>query len=417
MTAEPTTETPAKGLAGYRTVLQIPEVRYTVILGTLCKIPTFAMSVLFTLHLVQNVTPSYQRAGLVVAVITIAMSISAPWRGAVLDRRGLRRTMIPSIIVLAPLYVLLACVNNYWLVIPVAALCGLMNFPVFSVIRQVLIGNTPVPLRKTVVALDSTITELCFMVGPAVAIWIATAWNTRWTLLASAELAVVAAIVLTIYNPSTEDRLGDPAAIDVTEHVSSRSWMTPRVFAILLAAVGTGFVLAGTDLSVVASLRDMGRSDLIGVILVFWSISSAIMGLVYGSMSHPISASWMLLGLGLTTIPAMFAPNPWVLGITLLVAGIFCAPTLVAIVDELQAVVPARFRGQAMGWQGTAMTIGNAMAPPLVGAVMDVWSWRYGFMLSGALGVVGAVILLVSTQLRRARRRRRSQRLAHGTSV
>ncbi|MCT1458175.1 MFS transporter [Aestuariimicrobium sp. p3-SID1156] len=385
----------------YREALSIATIRNTLLLGVLCRIPMFAMAVLFTLHLVENITPSYSRAGVITAAMTVAMSISAPWRGHMLDTQGLRRTMVPSIAVLIPTYTGMALVNNYWLLLGLAIIAGGMAIPTFSVIRQVLISNSPLHLRKSTVALDGTITELSFMIGPAVAIWIATAWSTRWTVLLFGLLTVGAASVLTIANPPIVDLHQEDSAPAGNE--SKLAWVNLRVVGILAAVTGLGFTLAGTDLAVVAGLRSLGRPDAIGWVLAGWGFTSALAGLLYGALPRQIGVSWLLLGLGLLTIPVMGAPNVTVFALLLMAAGLFCAPSLVASVDELQQEVPPRFRGQAMGWQGTAMTIGNASAPPIVGAFMDARGWSSGFLVTGLTGVVIGAALLAVTSLRRRR--------------
>ena len=403
-TVSVTTAPAPSGLAGYRAVWALPTVPATLLLGVLCRIPAFALTILFLLHLVENVTPSYSRAGIITATLTVAMSASAPWRGHLLDKQGLRATMPPSIIVLVPTYLVMGLVDNYWVLLVCAMVAGGLAFPTFSVIRQVLIGASPVALRKTTIALDSTITELCFMIGPALAIWLATAWSTRGALLVFAMLSVVGAVALTIANPSIIDQhLSDEDAPAGHRF----SWVNVRVLGILLAVMGCGFVLSGTDLGVVAGLRDLGRPGLIGVVLAAWGLGSAAAGLAYGALHRPIPVTWLLVGLGATTIPVMFANSVWTFAAILMVAGIFCAPTLVAAVDQLQQAVPPRFRGQAMGGQGTAITIGNASAPPLVGWTIDHQGWRTGFLVTGAAGLVAGLFLLVAIAVRRHQLRRR----------
>ena len=140
---------------------------------------------------------------------------------------------------------------------------------------------------------------------------------------------------------------------------------------------------------------------MIGWVIAGWGFISAMAGLAFGAIQRPIGVSWLLVGMGLTTMPLALTPSPWAFAGTLMVAGLFVAPSLVGAVDELQRVVPARFRGQAMGWQGTAMMIGNATAPPLVGAVMDARGWQAGFLVAGGLAALLGLALLGSVQVRR----------------
>src|SRR4249919_1380261 len=87
--------------ASYRRVLGIPALRQAIVLGFLVRMPIFAGGVVLTLHVVSHLHRTYGAAGLVSAAATLAIAVSGPWRGRLLDRRGLRRVVVPSIIVAA----------------------------------------------------------------------------------------------------------------------------------------------------------------------------------------------------------------------------------------------------------------------------------------------------------------------------
>lgn len=398
--------------SAYREVLAIPEVRATVLVGVLVRVPQFAMGILLTLYLVAELGRSYSSAGLVTAVLTIFMAISAPWRGHLLDRRGLRATMIPSLVVLPPVYALIPFTRDYTLLLVLAALAGLMNMPSFSVIRQAVIAATPPELRRTAISLDSTLVELCFMTGPAIGVAVAATWSTRWTLLVTMGLVLLGAAILTVANPSTTDRwVVDTVESPTDTRVGRFEWVSAATLGVLAAVSVTGFILAATDLGVVAALRAHGREGLIGLTLTAWGLGSAVAGLTYGALHRAIPVTWLTLGLGVTTALVALSTNLWSLNLWLLLAGVFCAPTLVAALDQLQALVRPEHRGQVLGWQGSMMTAGNTLAPPLVGWVIDHHGWHTGFVVAGGLGVVASVVLL-GTQ---AGRRRRHAKVADAT--
>ena len=84
----------------YLTILRIPAVRSALVLGLIVRIPMWAASIILTLHVVGHLGRSYGQAGIVIAAATIAVAISGPWRGRLLDQRGLRRSTWPNLIVL-----------------------------------------------------------------------------------------------------------------------------------------------------------------------------------------------------------------------------------------------------------------------------------------------------------------------------
>ena len=84
----------------YREVFALRDVRRVLALSLLMRIPMWAGNVVLTLHVVSHLNRSYAQAGVLVACATEALAISSPWRGRKLDRLGLRKAVVPSLIVL-----------------------------------------------------------------------------------------------------------------------------------------------------------------------------------------------------------------------------------------------------------------------------------------------------------------------------
>jgi len=187
----------------------------------------------------------------------------------------------------------------------------------------------------------------------------------------------------------------------VTEKISVRSWMSPTVLAIIAASITATVVLTGGDVGIVASLRAMGHQSSIGWILAIWGAGSAVGGLIYGAMKRNLSAFVLVGLLGLTTLPLALVGDRWWLAALLFVSGLFCAPAITATIDNLSRAVPARVRGEAMGWHGSALTSGTAIGAPVIGFAIDHGGWRSGFLLAGAIGVAVAGIGLLVTRFRR----------------
>jgi MFS family permease len=389
--------------ARYRRVLGIPALRRAIILGFLVRMPIFAGGVVLTLHVVTHLHRTYGAAGLVSAAATLAIAVSGPWRGRLLDRRGLRRVVVPSIVVAAVCWSIAPFVG-YWLLLALAALAGLFVIPSFSIIRQAIIAAVHEDDRRTAISLDSVAVELSFMIGPAAAVWAATLWPTDWVLFSIEMLGVAAGVLLWFANPSLReepaapvDDEGEPGPCEVPRS----QWFRVAFLSICLAAAATTVVLGGTDLGIVAALRDFQAQASIGLVLAVWGLGSLIGGLVYGGLHRSIPAFWLLGGLGLVTIPMAFATGPVSLALLSFVAGLLCAPTITATIDQVSRVVPAAARGEAMGWHGSFMTGGMALGAPLAGFAIDHRGWGAGFVLVSVAGIVVAVIGAVATSGRR----------------
>ena len=378
----------------YAAVLRVPAFRRAELISLLARIPQYGFGVTLTLHVVTTLGMSYTAAGVVAAVYTVAAAIAAPWRGRLLDRQGLRRTLLPSLIIV-PLVWGIAPFLPYVLLIVACAVGGLFSLPLFSLIRQIIVAAAPDGTRRTALSLDSVIVELNFMIGPLLAIVAVTQFGTRPTLIALTVLTSVGGALLAWFNPPLiavredgDERVPEPVP-------PRREWLSPAVLA-------GGIVLAGTEVSLVAALRTFGHTELLGLVMTVWSAGSAVGGLIYGAWHRSIPASILLTGLAALTMPIAAATSVGALFAIVAVSGFFCAPLISATVDELNGRVPESVRGEAMGWHGSALTAGSSLGPPAIGIMLDAYGWRAGFLAAGAIGlVVAAIVVLVTAGRRR----------------
>ena len=399
----------------YRRVLSVPALRQALVLGVLVRIPIFAGGVLLTIHVVQTLGRSYGAAGLVSAAATLCIAVSGPWRGRLLDSKGLRPVVLPSLVVTAFCWSIAPFVGYVPLLV-LAAIAGLFVVPTFSIIRQAVIAAVPESDRRTALALDSVSVELSFMIGPLVGVWAATIWPTAWVLFSIEMLGVVAGIGLWLANPVMHaDRAdGDDLAGGTPGKLPRSEWFRPRFLAVCGAAAATTIVLSGSDIAIVAALREFGQISLIGPVLAIWGLGSVIGGLVYGMLHRSIAAFLLLGGLSLATLPIALAPSVWPFAVLAFLAGLLCAPTITATVDQVSRVVPDAARGEAMGWHGSFMTAGSAMGAPVAGLAIDRWGWEGGFVSVSLIGLAVAVGGAGATVTRRRSRARAAGLVSEG---
>lgn len=391
-------------MRSYRAVLAITDVWTTLLLTALVRIPMFSLGMVLTVHVVTTLGLSYRLAGLVTTVITIASMISSPWRGSMVDRRGLRRTITPSVVILVVVWSVAPWVGY----LPLLALCaigGLWTYPVYTVPRQVLIARTSLAQRRAALSLDAVSVEICYMIGPTLAIVAATSVGTRPTIMACTAVAALGAVGLMVRNPATAD-LSQAEGPDTPQ--GRARWLTPTTFALLVAVCAAGFALGSLELTTVAAMRAMGSPGAIGWVLAASALGSALGGIVYGMMPRGASTPVLLIAMGATTGLAALAHSPWQAAVLLAVGGIFVAPTLTSSVDSLSTLVPASVRGAVIGWQGSSLNAGIALAAPLVGAAIDATRWQSGFLAGGATALVVGLAVQAVVRLARGRRHRRS---------
>lgn len=398
-------------LAPYRRVLALPGVRSLTLLGVLARVPHTAISMVLTLHVVLSLDRGYGDAGLVVGAFTVGAAVGAPWRGRAVDRFGLRRALVPSLVVEAAVW---GCAP--WLpfeaLVGAVVLAGVLGLPVFTVIRLSLSVLVPEPQRRTAFALDSMAVEGSFMIGPALGVLVATHASTTVAMLLLGGTTVLAGLALMVANPPTRTLVPvlDPSAAAArvaTGAVVDPPAAPPRhrvpvsaaLVAVLGAAAAATLVLAGTDVAIVAELRTHDALDLTGLIMVAWCGASLVGGLVYGAAPRAVPPLTILLCLAALTVPIGLATSPLVLALAVLPAGALCAPLISATAEAVARLVPERVRGEAMGWHGSALTAGSAAGAPIAGFAIDgVAPWA-GFAIVGGIGAALAVVGLVVVAL------------------
>jgi predicted MFS family arabinose efflux permease len=412
-------------LAPYRSVLALPGVTRLLVFAILARVPQTASGVVLTLHVVTTLRLGYAAAGLVAAAGTAGMAVGAPWRGRAVDRVGLRRALVPSLVV-STLSWALAPFATYPQLLVLAVVGGLLSLPVFTVVRQSLSVLVPADRRRTAFSLDGIGTELSFMVGPTVGVLLATAVSTRAALVGIAAATLAVGLALLAVNPPTRSSDASTGASTDDSTGAGRgdgpesaglpraAWFGPRLVAVLGVAAGATVVLAGTDVAVVAHLREHGAVTMTGLIFVAWGAGSMVGGLVYGGMRRELSPFWMLLLLGLLTVPVGLAPGPYALMLTILPAAALCAPVIAATAEGVSRLVPEQARGEAMGWHGSALQVGSGLGAPLAGVAMDAAAAPAGF---ATVGVAGALLAGTGLLLTRTRRGQRASFVAAARAV
>lgn len=375
----------------YRRLLAIPGVRSLLLVGLLARIPSTAVGITLTLHVVTGLKLGYGAAGLVTLTSTVGMAIGSPLSGRFVDRLGLRPVL--AVTTLAQLvFWSTAWAMSFPVLLASSVLAGLLSLPVFSVIRQCLAALVPVDQRRMGFSLDSMIVELSYMAGPALAVAGVTMLGSIWTMCVLAAGLVFSGTALIVLNPPTrsEEELQTPGA-----KVSRRQWLTPGLLTVLGAVSAATFVLAATELSLVATMTASGDTEWVGLAIGLWCVYSLVGGFVYGMLPRGLSPLVLVGAMGALTIPVGLVSGGWHwLLLALLPAGVLCAPALSATVDTVSRWVPAAARGEAMGLHGTALLIGGASSAPIAGAIIDGAGPSWAFTVAGAFGVVMVLIAL-----------------------
>ncbi|WP_410564735.1 MFS transporter [Amycolatopsis sp. cmx-4-61] len=351
----------------------------------LARLPMTMNGVLMTLYVVTGLGRGYGAAGLVGAGVTLGMALGAPLLGRSFDRYGLR----PVVAVCG------IGTTVFWFAAPhlpfealaaVAVPAGMLSVPAGSLARQVLAALVPDEELRAAYSLDTISVEATFMIGPAIGIAAITTLSPTFTLSALGALFGGTAFLIWLIDPPIRES-AEPGAS--TTRPPLRSWLSGKLVATLLIAAGTLFVLVGTELATLATLRAHGDIGVTGLVIAVMCTASMAGGVVHGAVKKSLPQGLLMLLLALLVIPVGLADHPWwLLMLVLIPTNLLCAPTLAATTETVSRIAPPQVRGEAMGLQDASTRLGLALGSPVVGFAIDHSSPEWGFAAAGLGGLV-----------------------------
>jgi MFS family permease len=357
-------------------------------------------------------TGSATRMGLVFAVELIPVAVFGVPSGLLVQRLGVRRTMLAGDLLRAPLTA----------AIPLLYALGLLSFPVLLAVvfvvgacsgpylsaQRLVVPETFADDETLVVqgnALIEGATRLAALAGPALAGALITAVGPVPVLWIQSGTFLLSFGVLLARLPRPQAPLGEagPAGrmLDGVRYVLGNPALR-RVSAAALA-FGLVFPLLLASLPVVAQRRYHGEPRVAGLLFAAWG-AGALLG-AYGVMRLAAKVSPMRLGavaaLALA-LPLWLLGLPlaaWQFGAVMLVSGLF-TPMLNAPVATLILVrTPAEKRVQVITFVMTANLIAGPLGYALAGPALDQLGIAATLLVAAAVSTLAALLLVPLARL------------------
>ncbi|MET9629277.1 MFS transporter [Lentzea sp. NPDC006480] len=383
-------------LAPFKHVLMLPGVRPLTLLMFFARMPPAATGVILTLHVAVTLDQGYGAAGLVGAAGTVGMGLGAPLMGKLIDTRGLR-TMLAVGVTASAAFWLTAPLMSYWTLLVSSFIVGLVGVPMMSIGRLIITALVPESRRRVALSVDSISVELSFMGGPALGVAIATNVSTNAALIAIGLSILAVGAVLYWANPPMvhEDEVVDGPQPKIFE------WLRGRLVGVFVVCVGATVCLGGMEVSAIASLEHIGKQSWLGVVFFAMCAASIIGGVVYGGVRRVPSVLVLLALMAVLEIPVGLGDgNVLLLCLLLVPMNLMCAPLIAASGEHISKLAPPTARGLALGLQGSAFTLGNAIGQPLAGVAIDRGGAPAGFAIVGVIGLLVAGVAWVLARQR-----------------
>jgi predicted MFS family arabinose efflux permease len=368
-------------------VLRAPQVPLVLIASQVGRLPTAAAPLALLLYARQSV--SLAVAGIVVAVFTAGMAVSAPLLARSVDRWRQPPVLYGSAGLSAIGYLLAAfSAGRPALLLTGAALAGFGTPPLEACLRALWPALVPPADVTAAYALDIALQEVIFVVGPLVTLGAVAAAGPAAGLVTAAvlQLAGVAAFSRA---PVVRSWRGIPA---------HRHWAgplrVPRMVALILGVSCVGAAVGSIPVVLTGYAEAAGNRGLTGWLLACQAVGALVGGLLYtrakpGGLSRlPLLALLFVAGY----LPLLLVPSPGPMALLQAISGASLPPLLTATFLAADRLAPPGTAVEAFAWIFTAFTVGSAtgaaLAGPLAGSGI-----REGFTFAPLAGLLAVAAM------------------------
>jgi MFS family permease len=393
---------PTLGLARYGALFRVPHVRRLVLSGMLARLPA-GMIGLALLLLVREQGGTYAAAGVVSGAYFVATAVGAPVAGRLVDRRGQARILLTRAMIFPALLLavcLLALLDAPLAVVGLAAAAaGALMPPVGASLRALwprIFGDPE--LRAAAYALEASLQEITFIVGPLLVALIAAALSPAVALGVAAVVGGVGTLLIALAEPVRAWRPDEVRHPSLLGALASRGVVT---LVGLSACLGVGF--GGTEVGFPAFAEQHGGAELGSIPLSLFAAGSLVGGLIAGArVTMPplrllrVSAVLLTFGLALPLL-GWSLPSMAVLAF---VAGLAIAPVVMSAYGLVDAVAARGTAAEAFAWITTAVFAGFSIGMALGGTLIEAFGPRASFVLGTAAAAVGAALVAAGQGLK-----------------
>ena len=381
-------------LKTYRSLLSIPRARAFVIAGFVARL-SISMRALGAVLMVSQLTGSYGLAGAVAAAALLGEAFAAPRLGRLVDRYGQRRMLLVCLAVHTAGTLALVLSAQFaapsWVLLATAALSGASALQVGSLVRarwSALVGGSPA--LETAFALESTLDELIFVLGPALVTALALGVAPGAGLLSALAFTIVGSLALAL------QRRTEPTPAGVRDRSEGSAIGTPGLRVLVATFIAAGTIFGTLDVAMVAFAGQAGSPGAAGPLLALVAAGSLFAGLAYGTRSWrwPLDkrfvASVVVLWGG--TVPLTLAPSVALMAPAATLAGVAIAPTLIAGFTLVQRLVASGELTEGLNWTITALGTGAAIGAWTAGLIADSVGGQAAFLVSVVAGGAAVVV-------------------------
>lgn len=365
-----------------------PQARRVLAVAAVARLHVGGLSLVILL-LVKDVSGSLQTAGAAVGVLSLGVGAARPLQGRLIDRLG-----HSTLSVAGGLHLGLSAITAGWAgVLPTPALFGLclalgFTTPAVSVATGSAWSRLLAPSRQPAMfAFDAALQDAAYFFGPLAAGGAAAAFGPQRALLAIAVVALAGGWALARL-------VTDPSPADGTGFTGIAQRLGP-IARLLAAMVGLGVVYGTVAVAAVAAALEAGHEELSGPVTAALFAGGAAGELLIAPrrpntpLRARLGARLATLSLATLALPLAFAPALFAAAVVGVGAALGAAQVTVQL--GIAAGSGALARGEAFGWSGASIRLGNAIGAAVGGFAVTAAGPSLAFLVATA-GAVAALL-------------------------
>ncbi|MFE2523445.1 MFS transporter [Streptomyces sp. NPDC059382] len=387
----------------------------------LARLPA-ALCPVGTLMLI-NTRDGIGAAGAVASALWLGQAVGGPVIGRSADRRGHRPVLLVACG--ANALALFALVSAVLGGLPLPALLALaaaagLTVPQVGPLARArwarLAGEDRV-LKGAALSFDTTLDEVGFMVGPALAGILAVTVHPASALVVAGVLILVSGTLFALHptapGPTAPTRTragtrtgagtrigtGIGAAPTGTARPLVRLW-SPGLVLLFALAVLQGAAMSGANTGVNALAESRGEPGAAGLVWAAMAVTSSVAGFVTvarpGSADPGVRLRRTVALQAVLTLPLLAVSGLWAAAFAVGAVGSAVAPHLIALFALAERTGPAERMAEAMTLLGSGLILGQALAAAVAGPLAAAYGHRAAFAVACGAVVTSAVVAAVA---------------------
>jgi MFS family permease len=384
----------------YVDFLRQPDVSRLMVVALLSRMPIgmvgFALLMFLREHL-----GSFALAGSAVGIHFLAIAVSAPIQGRLIDRFGPRIPLLVTGIAhpLTHLSVLAFVLAGmpFWAIVAATATSGLFVTPITVLTRTVWRHRFHDEAnRRTAFSIDSVLIEINFTAGPALMAAVLAASGTTVAYAISIGVIVLSFLIF-LTSPALKYFKAGAAA----ERHMLGPLAEPRLLLLFVTTFGLTTSFGLLEVGYPGYGTFLAAPAIGGVLLALNAMGSATGGAIFGGVHFSIPVERQFAwAMAIMTVPLVLhvfvADYPVLFGIVAFFAGMLIAPAIASQSVLISRLAPAKYATEAFTWSSTFIVSGLGAGMALGGTVIEVFGIRTAFGIAAAIAAAMALIAFAS---------------------